>query len=270
MSPRRAGKLRDRALVLRRHPYSESSLVVWVLTRQEGLVHLLARGAYRPRSRYFAVLDLFDELELEWRPARGGGDLGQLVEGRLLQRRRGPTRDLRSFRAATTALELAAIGSRPGQPEPRLFDLLSGALDALDRGEADPEAILVEFELGFLREHGLAPALARCASCDAEAPAEGAPPRVVFSAAAGGRLCRPCAAEQRAAGGRVGTLPLDVIEAAARMLDDEPVELSPDGLERLHDFVERFLGHHLGVQPRSQRRFLAAPNRNAPRPAPTR
>ena len=130
MSPRRAGKLRDRALVLRRHPYSESSLVVWVLTRREGLVHLLARGAYRPRSRYFAVLDLFDELELEWRPARGGGDLGQLVEGRLLQRRRGPTRDLRSFRAATTALELAAIGSRPGQPEPQLFDLLSGALDA--------------------------------------------------------------------------------------------------------------------------------------------
>jgi DNA repair protein RecO (recombination protein O) len=265
----RPGPHGDRALVLRRHPYSESSLVVWALTRREGLVRLLARGAYRPRSRYYAVLDLFDELELAWRPPRTG-DLGQLVEGRILRRRRGLTRDLERYRAGTTVLELAALGCRPGHPEARLFDLVSAALDALDEGTRPPQAVLVRFELEFLRSHGLTPALERCASCDREAPAEGSPPRVVFSAAAGGRLCRPCAAEQRAAGARVGTLPLDVVEAAARMLRGERAALPPGGLERLRDFVERFLGHHLGTQPRSQRAFLAAPNRNAPRPAPTR
>ena len=54
----------DRALVLGRHPWSESSLVVHALTAGHGRVHLLARGAYRPGSRYFAALDLFDTLEI--------------------------------------------------------------------------------------------------------------------------------------------------------------------------------------------------------------
>lgn len=268
MSAPRGGTRRDRALVLRRHPYSESSLVVWVLTRREGLVHLLARGAYRPRSRYFAVLDLFDELELEWRPPRGG-DLGQLVEGRLTRRRRAITRDLPRYRAATAMLELSALGCRPGQAETRLFDLVSAALDRLCTAE-EPGEVLVRFELEFLRHHGLTPSLEGCASCGGAAPPAGDPPRVGFSAAGGGRLCRSCAAEQRAAGARVGTLPLDVVEAAARMLHGEELALPPGDLERLRDFVERFLGHHLGTQPRSHRAFLAAPNRNAPRPAPTR
>ncbi len=254
---------RDRALVLKRHPYSESSLVVSVLTRRAGLVRLLARGAFRPRSRYYAVLDYFDELELEWAPPKSG-ELGTLKGGDVLRRRRGITRDLASYRSANSALELTALGCRPGHPETRLFDLLSASLDRLDAAET-PGATLARFELDFLRVHGLTPALERCAACGEDAPGSGEPPRVGFSAGAGGRLCAACAAETRSSGGRVGTMPLDVLDAAARMLRGEALSLAPEALERLRDFVERFLGYHLGTQPRSQRAFLAETNRNAPR-----
>lgn len=253
----------DRALVLRRHPYSESSLVVSVLTRRAGLVRLLARGAYRPRSRFYAVLDYFDELELEWAPPKRG-ELGTLKSGDVVRRRRSLTRDLRRYRAANSALELTTLGCRPGHPETRLFDLLSATLDRLDAGEA-PGATLARFELDFLRTHGLTPALERCAACGGAAPGSGRPPRVGFSAGAGGRLCARCAADTRASGGRVGTMPLDVLDAAARMLRGEAPALAPEALERLRDFVERFLGYHLGTQPRSHRAFLDEPNRNAPR-----
>jgi DNA repair protein RecO (recombination protein O) len=258
----------DQTLMLRRFPFSESSLVVRVLSREHGRVHLLARGAYRMRSRYFALLDYFDTLELEW-SARPERELGELRSGRLLWRRRGLPASLESYRAGLALLELSDLGSRPGQPDPALFDLLSHSLDRLDAGEGEPDWILVGFELGFLRVLGLEPALERCAACAAPGPlSAGSPARLAFSAGAGGRLCPACAAEARARGRRVGTLPQDVLACAARLLAGEeipdPGASGEDLRLRVRDFVGRFLDYHLETRPRSHQAFLSAPNRNAP------
>jgi len=78
----------DHAVVLRRYPYGESSLVVHVLTREHGRVALLAKGAYRPTSRYFGVLDFGATLELEYSRAPRS-DLGLLRAGSVLRTRRG-------------------------------------------------------------------------------------------------------------------------------------------------------------------------------------
>ena len=88
--------VRDRALLLKRYPFSESSLVVHLCTRDHGRIHLLAKGAYRPTSRYFAVLDFLDTLEIEWDhvPRR---DLANLRSGTILERRRAIP-DERSWR----------------------------------------------------------------------------------------------------------------------------------------------------------------------------
>lgn len=266
----------DRALLLRRFPFSESSLVARVLTRNHGRVHLVARGAFRPRSRYFALLDHFDTLELEW-SANPKRELAELRAGEIARRRRALSRSLESYRAGLAMLELAELGSQPGQAEPELFDLLERSLDSLAEPEVDTSRAIVVFELGFLQNHGLAPALERCASCGREAPAtaerRGGPvPRAAFSAGAGGRLCSACARSARASGRRVGTLPVDVLTTAAELLagglpphaaSREPAPA--DLLIRTRDFVERFLDYHLETRPRSQRAFLAAPNRNAPR-----
>ncbi|MFT7668713.1 MAG: DNA repair protein RecO (recombination protein O) [Planctomycetota bacterium] len=253
----------DRALLLRRHPYSETSAVVSVLTREHGLVRILARGVHRPRSRFYAVLDYFDELELEWSPTKGGG-LANLRAGRLLLRRRGITRDLDRYRAAGSILELAAVGARPSQVESPMFDLLGASLQALHLEAATPDSIRVTFQLEFLRLHGLFPALEQCAACGREAPAtSGPPPRVGFSAGAGGRLCTVCCVEARASGKRVGTMPLDVLAVAAKMSRGEEHRHSPALLLRVRDFIERFLDYHLEARPRSHRLFLAENNRNA-------
>lgn len=269
----------DRALVLRRFPYSESSLVVRALTRDHGRVHLLARGAYRMQSRYFGVLDLFDELELEWRQSPRS-ELAELRKGDVARRRRPPREDLARYRTGVAMLELADFGSRPGRPDAQLFDMLSACLDRLCELEQPPDAALVVFQLGFLQNHGLAPALARCAACDRHAPPTSADPeRAHFSAGSGGRLCAECAEESRAAARRVGTMPIGVLEDGERLLAKlrvgvlpEPDALAdpagptePARLLALRDLIERFLDYHLDSTPKSSRQFLATPNRNAKR-----
>jgi recombinational DNA repair protein (RecF pathway) len=282
--------LTDRALVLTRHPWSESSLVVHALTRAHGRVHLLARGAYRTTSRYFAVLDLFDELEIEWdhSPRR---ELQNLRAGSIATRRRRMRTDLAAFRAGVTVLELSDLAARHDTSDTGLFSLANGALTDLEGGDVEGDNVergdlrrgrvehgdvglghasaalsLVRFELAFLLHLGLAPALLLCAACGGPAPAVIRKPheRAAFSAGAGGRLCRSCADEARAAGRRVGTLPVAVLEDGRRIAEsDARISLDEQRTERVRDFVGRFLDYHLETRPRSQRAFLAAPNRNA-------
>ena len=83
--------------MLRRYRYAESSLVIHATTPLHGRVHLLAKGAYRPRSRYCGVLDLFDTLELEWRASRGS-ELGLLSAARIATRRRPLSANLERYR----------------------------------------------------------------------------------------------------------------------------------------------------------------------------
>lgn len=260
--------LRAEALLLRRIPFSESSLVVHALTAEHGRVALLARGAYRPGSRYFALLDLLDTLELEWSAAREPA-LGELRRGELAVRRQALARDLGAYRAALSMLELADLTARSGQEERALHRRLTRGLDRLARGDVAPDLAWVVFELGFLGDHGLGPALDACAACGGPAPApRRGEARAAFSAGAGGRLCPPCAGEARTAGRRVGTLPIDVLARAARLVEDEaagrePAALPAGQLERVRDLVGRFASYHLETCPRSQRRFLATPDRNA-------
>ena len=94
----------DRALLLRRFPYGESSLVVQALTREHGRVHLIAKGAYRPSARYYAALDLFDTLEIEWSHQRGR-ELEPLAAARIVERRCALARDRERYLAAVSALD---------------------------------------------------------------------------------------------------------------------------------------------------------------------
>ena len=250
------------ALLLRRIPYGESSLVAHVLTPDQGRVHLLAKGAYRRSSRFFCVLDLCHTLELSW-TSKPGVELGTLAAGDLRARRQNLPLAPEAFRAATTVLELLDLGAQQGRPEPGLFDLAETALDQLDDWEShDPRASLLQFQLGFLDELGLSPALRACASCGRPAPAQQGD-RVPFSAASGGRLCQSCAVQARREGSRVGTLPGPILTASAEAARGTPVD--PAVLERCLDFASRFLDVQLEARLKSQRTFLAASNRNAPR-----
>lgn len=64
------------AYILHHHPYSETSLILDVFSRDHGRLPLLARGARRPRSALRGVLQSFQPLELGW---FGGGEVRTLA-----------------------------------------------------------------------------------------------------------------------------------------------------------------------------------------------
>jgi DNA repair protein RecO len=263
-------RVTDDALLLRRFRFGESSLVVHAATRSHGRVHLLAKGVYRPSTRFYGALDLFDTLRLEWQTGPGR-ELGNLTAATILVRRHRLAADLDRYRAALTILELLEVGLQEEQPAGELFQLACGALDRLLTWPL-PDRPLVEFELAFLQNLGLAPALSECASCGGPAPATGFPDRepeesrrVLFSAQCGGRLCADCAQEARALGRRVGSLPEKVLQAAARLAEPHrPHALPLDAatLVLVRDVAARFLEYQLQARPKSYRAFLSGPHRN--------
>ena len=258
---------RDHALILKRTPFGESSLVIQVITSSGARVHVLARGAYRPRSQFYCVLDLFDTLELEW-SERSESSLGLLRKGALAQRRSELTRDLDRYQAGLTVLELCRAAARQEQGDQGLYRATGAALDGLQDPSNAPHAVLVVFQLAFLHNLGLAPALDACAQCAGPAPALGEN-RAYFSAGAGGRLCAPHAQEARAAGRRVGTIPESVLECAGHLTQCSPASppsnsISEDLIERVRDLTARFIDYHLETRLASQRAFLKTANRNAP------
>jgi len=249
--------LTDEALVLRRHRYAESSLVTHVLTRSHGRVHLLAKGAYRPKSAFSGVIDLFDTLELTWSPNRRS-ELQVLKAGRPLRLRRPITRDLERYRRSLAVVELTELAARPEHTDSKLFSALERALDRF-AAELDPGLTELAFSLQFLEALGLEPALEHCAACGKLAPKEVLPAQQVhFSAESGGCLCRDCAREARASGRRVGRLPMDVLHIAHSLRSADSATLgalglAPETRSRVRDFVERFLEYHLEARPRSRR-----------------
>src|SRR5262245_27991678 len=118
------------ALVLRVSDFGESDRIVTLLTEQHGKVSALARGAKSSRRRFGAALGLFGCGEAVLRERR---DLWLLEE---LSSHHGFVRlgqELGRFGHASYACELCLHLCPQNAPEPRIYRLLLGLLDELDR-----------------------------------------------------------------------------------------------------------------------------------------
>jgi len=71
-------EIRDHALLLRRIPYSETSLICHFLTAEYGRISLMVKGARRAKSPFRAALAPLYPLSITWRSGRTG--MGTLVD----------------------------------------------------------------------------------------------------------------------------------------------------------------------------------------------
>lgn len=138
----------QQAYVLHSYPYSETSLVVDVFSRQHGRVPLLARGARRPRSALRGLLMAFQPLELGW---FGGGEVKTLAKAEWLGG--VPLLSGRCLMLGYYMNELLVKLLPREDAHGALFDAYAAALQALASGAADaPE--LRRFEKTLLKELG--------------------------------------------------------------------------------------------------------------------
>ena len=121
------------AIVLRRWPYSENSLVVRALTPDVGTISLMAKGVNRLKSGSLGILDTWALVEVEF-GGPDGAEMQNLYSCRLLDRMSGLSADQHRLAAAGVLAELAELGSPPGQSSAALFLWLQHNLEQLADG----------------------------------------------------------------------------------------------------------------------------------------
>lgn len=153
------------AVVLRRSDFRESSRIVTCLTRDQGRVTALAKGAHRPDSPFLGRIDFLNELRATFGPDRGG--LRLFVRAELVRERRA-LRQRRRFLAASHLAQLCEFAMPDTRPEPAVYDLLTGGLTLIERC---PDPALAHVVLGLELRHldllGALPDLDRCTQCGA-------------------------------------------------------------------------------------------------------
>lgn len=237
-----------RAILLRAHPYGETSLVLRFFSEDLGTVGVMAKGVRKGGSRSGSGLETF----------AGGSLTAYVKEGRGLQTykdfsavrlRREMARDLVRFGGASVVGELV-LRHGGEAAAPVLYQALEEALDAI--GAAPPDALVPTILAAAWRTVatlGYHPVLEHCVECGRPLDPD---ELGRFDLGAGGLRCAGCSVGT--SGPRVGP---GAREQLAGLVAGAPVDVSrPRGhLRVLSDFVTY---HVSGTRPLDSFRFLAS------------
>ena len=157
---------REPAICIRTHDYSETSQVVYFMTRGQGLVRLLAKGTKRPKSKSGGMIDLLAEGDLLY-TQKDPETLGTLMEFHETVSHAVLRRDARRLNAALFLIELTGEMLAPADPFPDAYQLLHRTLERLGEPDAPQDAVLAWFQWRMLRLVGLLGGLDACVGCGA-------------------------------------------------------------------------------------------------------
>lgn len=223
--------------MLRKYDYSETSQILRLLTRRDGVVSVLAKGTRREKSQFGGALDLLylGQALVIFRPRSGLNILSAFHVETAFPRLRG---DLTRLYAACHLVELVIGMTREEEPQPDLFDLLTEGIGLIENANGRQlPALVSSVELRLLALLGFAPALECCASCGEDIPG-GA---VALSPPEGGALCGDCRdqdpARQTIAPGTYQALRHLAATTPARSLR---IKLSRGDERRIRDFLNAF------------------------------
>jgi DNA repair protein RecO (recombination protein O) len=141
------------AILVRKTPWSETSLIVAWLTERFGMVRTVARGARRPRSPFAGKLDLFYGADISI-SFSGKSDLHTLREVSLKTVFDVSGAGSAGFYLATYFGELAVSAAPSMHPAPEVFDLLQRGINFVQRAPVTMSA-LKHFEVELCRVLGV-------------------------------------------------------------------------------------------------------------------
>ena len=145
---------RAEAIVLRKQPVTESSLIVTWYTREFGKLKTMAKGARRPKGPFQGKIDLFYRDEIVFLPSKRS-DLHLLHDCFLEDAHKRLRDSVESLTAASYVCELIELATEREDPNAKAFDLLAAMLDAMER--RSDAVLLIWFELQLLAAVGWAP-----------------------------------------------------------------------------------------------------------------
>lgn len=197
------------AFVLRSKPLSENDKLLTLLTREQGRISAIARGARKAGSSLGGSTDALCYAKLMLAKGRQFDYVQQAQPLRSFVRVRG---DLSRMAHALVLAELLERTTVEHQPNDAVYDHGLLSMELLD-GENNPTATLLWSECRLMGILGYAPLVEECARCHQTDFGR----RTGYGAVAGGLLCDSCLPGER------GALPLtDTAVRELRLLLTSP------------------------------------------------
>jgi DNA repair protein RecO (recombination protein O) len=173
---------RERGVVLRTIKLGEADRIV---TEGRGKVRAVAKGVRKTKSRFGARLEPLTHVSLLL--YEGRGDLDTITQAETVEAFRAVREDLDRLTQATALLEAVDHLVQEKEENPRLLQMLLGALRTLEAGAAP--LVVPAFFWKLLAQEGFRPLLDECASCGSTDDDD----LRAFDLEVGGVLCRSCA-----------------------------------------------------------------------------
>jgi DNA repair protein RecO (recombination protein O) len=173
---------RANGVVLRTIRLGEADRIVTLCTRERGKVRAVAKGVRKTKSRFGGRLEPISHVVLQCYEGRNGLDTVTQVE--TIDAFRQTREDFERIRRAMAMLEAVDNIAQEGEANPRLYQMLVGALRALE--EQDSPLVVAAFFWKLLALEGVRPLLDQCAGCGEVGEL------VAFDLTQGGALCRSC------------------------------------------------------------------------------
>jgi DNA repair protein RecO (recombination protein O) len=232
----RGALYRDEAVVLRTYKLGEADRIVVLLTRGRGKVRAVAKGVRKTKSKFGSRLEPTSHIAVQLYEGR---ELDIVTQAETLDQFRMLRADLDRFARASAMLETADQLAQEGEVNPRLLQMLVGALRTLDA--SDSPLVVPGFFWKVLALEGYRPEVEACVQCGE------AGPLVAFDLESGGLLCRTCRRGQSVSPEAVELLQMIL---GGRLNEALLVPPSPATFEVDH-LATRAVEHHLERRLRS-------------------
>lgn len=188
--------IKDEAICIRTHTYSESSQIVTLFSQAHGKIRAMAKGSRRAKGKFSGGIELLSVADVIFTPPPGQSALAALHEYELKQVFNHLRSDLIAINCATYCAEMLGEFTEDFDAHDELYVAFKEALAGFDLAGQN-EANLVKFEKALLQEVGLAPIWDQCSSCrisivDQLLDKDKRPPVIYFSSRNGGVVCRDC------------------------------------------------------------------------------
>ena len=119
------------AIILHTTDFLESDKIVHALTREQGLISAIAKGAHRSKKRFPGTLEPFCEVTLEVHQGRSS-DLQRIESATLINANLGIREDLSLIGYSCVLLEVVKENLGPYDPSPVTYECLRKALSVMD------------------------------------------------------------------------------------------------------------------------------------------
>ena len=156
-----------KAIVLKRIPYSDTSLICRLFTKDKGKITILAKGAWRPKKSMGALLEPISHIHIQYYH-KNNRDIQILKDAGFIQHYSTLRNSLNRIILGLAVVEIIDKSTQESNPHPILYRLSWRVLDKLNNENQNHESIFAFFLYQFSLRMGFMPNVSNCGKCNSK------------------------------------------------------------------------------------------------------